>query len=217
MIVVHTNASGLLGPVRNQGQRGTCLAFTASDLNSVSNSTGHLSVEYLCHHAAQAIQDWTPEDGFSVDAVFSAVKASGQPSEDLCLYDGTNPAAPLTAPDSTLRPLYSSASQRRGMSAEEVVAEVRQGHPVGVVVAVTTTLFKPVDGIVTFDTMVLPNQYHAMVAVGVGRHSMTMETHVLLRNSWGALWGVDGHAWISHSYLAMHLVEGLVLSDGKTL
>lgn len=217
MIVAHINASSLLGPVRNQGQRGTCLAFTASDLNAVSNSTGYLSVEYLCHHAARAVQDWTQEDGFSVDAIFSATKAPGQPTEDLCAYDGTNAAAPLTAPDHMLRPLYSSASQRRGMSIDEVVAEVEHGHPVGVVVAVAATLFKPVGGIVTFDPMVLPDQYHAMVAVGVGRHSMTMETHLLLRNSWGSLWGVDGHAWISHSYLAMHLVEGLVLSDGKTL
>lgn len=210
MIALHINACGLLGPVRNQGQRGTCLAFTASDLNAVSNSTGHLSVEYLCHHAALATQGWTPQDGFSVDAIFSATKAPGQPPEDLYPYDGSNGSAPLMAPGPGLAPLYTSASQQRGMSTDDVMAEVQQGRPVGVVVAVTASLFRPVDDIVAFDPMVLPGQYHAMVAVGVGCHSMSNEPHILLRNSWGASWGANGHAWVSYSYLAMHLVEGLV-------
>lgn len=217
MISVQTNVDSLLGPVRNQGQRATCLAFTASDLNAVSNSTAHLSVEYLCHHAARAIRGWTPSDGFSVEAIIDATRLNGQPIENLCPYDSANSAGPLTAPAQGLSPLYVSASQRRGMTADEIVAELRNGTPVGVVVAVAPTLFKPAGAIVEFDHTVLPDQYHAMVAVGVGSHKATHETHLLLRNSWGPSWGSNGHAWISYSYLEMHLVEGLVFSDGKTL
>lgn len=60
-----------------------------------------------------------------------------------------------------------------------------------------------------YDAMVLPGQYHAMVAVGVGSHKVTNESYLLLRNSWGTKWGVDGHAWVPRSHLDLHLIDGI--------
>lgn len=211
MITVQSSACDLLGPVRNQGRRATCLAFTASDLNALSHSVGHLSVEYLCHHAVRAIPGWTSQDGLSVEAVFDAARSPGQPVEELYQYDSQNANLPFTAPSPSLAPLYASASQRRGLSAAEVMGEVQAGRPIGIVVAVTNSLYRPAGDLVLFDPMVLPGQYHAMVAVGIGVDAVSGEPHLQLRNSWGPTWGVNGHAWISYSYLALHLVEGLVL------
>lgn len=210
MIEVQAKCGTALGPVRHQGKRPTCLAFTASDLNAVANATGHLSVEFLCHHAARRMQTWSANDGFTVEAILAATHAPGQPPECLYPYSGDNLDAPLTIPAPGLAPLYSSSAGRRGMTPEEVLHEVGNGHAVGIVVAVTRSLFRPETGIVQYDPMVLPDQYHAMVAVALGQHRTTAEPHLLLRNSWGPTWGLNGHAWISKSYLNMHLVEGMV-------
>lgn len=209
MIKVLSQASDALGPVRHQGQRGTCLAFTASDLNAAANGTEHLSVDYLCHHAMRAMPGWQSHQGFTIEAILAAAYTPGQPFESLYPYSPDNPAAPLATPSAALSPLYTTPAQRRGLGVPQILESIDAGQPVGIIVAVTPSLFRPVDEIVLFDQGVLPDQYHAMIAVAVGHHSDSGELHVQLRNSWGTKWGKDGHAWVSRSYLEMHLVEGV--------
>ena len=211
MIEVEVNHSERLGPSRNQGRRPTCLVFTTSDLNAFANATAHLSVEFLCHHAAKAEESWKPGDGFTVDQVFTAVASPGQPEENIYRYRPDSQDAPLQAPPSGLTPLYRSPSNTRALALSEVTALVRQERAVGVVIAVTKSLFYPKDGIVEFDPYVIPDQFHAMVAVGVGTHRMTNETHIYLRNSWGAGWGNQGHAWVPEGHLQLHMQEGFAV------
>ncbi|CAB3760471.1 hypothetical protein B7G54_34780 [Burkholderia puraquae] len=211
MIEVEVNHSERLGPPRNQGRRPTCLVFTTSDLNAFANATAHLSVEFLCHHAAKAEESWEPGDGFTVDQVFMAVASPGQPEEHIYPYRPDSQDAPLQAPPIGLMPLYRSPSNKRALALSEVTALVRQGRAVGVVMAVTKSLFYPRDGIVEFDPYVIPDQFHAMVAVGVGTHRTTNETHIYLRNSWGAEWGNQGHAWVPERHLRLHMQEGFAV------
>lgn len=211
MIDVEVDHSDRLGPSRNQGVRPTCLAFTASDLNAFVNTTPHLSVEYMCHHAAQIGPDWQPGDGFTMEQILAAVASPGQPEEGIYPYRGDLHDAPLQIPPANLRPLYASRSKRRDLSLSEIVAHIRQGQAVGVVVAVTKSLFYPTDGIVKFDSYVIPDQLHAMVALGVGTHRQSSETYILLRNSWGERWGNQGHAWVPERYLQLHMQEGFLV------
>ncbi|WP_035554196.1 C1 family peptidase [Burkholderia sp. 9120] len=208
MIEIEVNHSDRLGPPRNQGRRPTCLAFAASDLNAFAHSTGHLSVEYLCHFAAKAIDGWQPGDGFTTDQVFTALTRPGQPSEEIYPYQIGTPDAPLLAPPANLLPLYSGNVREQDLTLEDVLTQVRVARAVCIVIAVTKSLFYPQDGIVEFDPFVIPNQFHALLAVGVGAHTQSHETHVLLRNSWGAGWGRQGHAWVSERYLRLHMQEG---------
>ncbi|OAN46172.1 toll/interleukin-1 receptor domain-containing protein [Magnetospirillum moscoviense] len=46
---------------------------------------------------------------------------------------------------------------------------------------------------------------HAVVGVGTA-YSPEGDLHVLVRNSWGAGWGLNGHAWLSISYLEKRLL-----------
>lgn len=211
MIEVEVNHAERLGTPRNQGIRPTCLAFTASDLNAFANETPHLSVEYMCHHAAQLGQHWQPGDGFTMEQILAAVANPGQPEEGIYPYRGDSHDAPLQVPPANLLPLYASQPKRRDLSLSEVVAYIRQGHAVGVVVAVTKSLFYPTDGIVEFDFYVIPDQFHAMVAVGVGGHRQSGEAHILLRNSWGEGWGNRGHAWVPERHLQLHMQEGFLV------
>lgn len=208
MITVQADHSCELGAVRQQGKRPTCLAFAASDLNSFSNSTSHLSVEYLCHHAARLTGDWQPGTGFSTDSVLGAVATPGQPHEDSYPYRCEEHDAPLQAPAAGLGPLVCSQTQARGLATTQVLDAVAGGAVVGLVIAVTKSLFYPKQGLIEFDSLVLPDQYHALVAVGTGIHTTTGEPYVLVRNSWGPSWGIAGHAWVPASHLAVHLHEG---------
>lgn len=210
MIQIERDISSQLGPVRRQGRRPTCLAFTASDLNAAAHEQSALSVEYLCHYAAKSMDSWTTQGGFTIHAVLRAARKPGQPSELAYPYRPDHPDTPLTAPEEDLAPLYASTSQRRGLSLDEVDAAVTAGRAAGVVIAATESLLRPSDGIVSFDPLAIPQQYHAMVAVAVGTHTESGERHLMLRNSWGPAWGYGGHAWIPQTHLRLHWLEGLV-------
>lgn len=211
MIEVQVDHSGLLGVARYQGMRPTCIAFTVSDLNAGAHKTGPLSVEYLCHHAARYAQDWKPDLGFTVDEALAAVEQPGQPQEHLYPYQEDAADAPLKAPPSEVGHLYASAHRGRDLDYRDVVQHVADGSLVGAVISVSQSLFTPQDGVVRFDPMMIPDLYHGVIAVGLGRHANTGEQHILVRNSWGIGWGLQGHAWLPKAHLQLHLVEGFLV------
>lgn len=211
MITTQIDLSARLGVARDQGQRPTCLVFAGSDLNAAAKGVGHLSAEFLCHHAAKLSGDWQPGRGFQMDHVLGAVRAPGQPLETLYPYQQNSHDTPLTEPTGEFE-LYASPSVRRqDMTTAEVVRHLTDGKPVGLVIQVCQALMAPKDGVIDFDPLVLPDQYHAVVGVGVGMRSDTREGHVLLRNSWGTSWGLAGHAWMPIALLNILLVEGFLI------
>lgn len=211
MITTRIDLSACLGVARDQGQRPTCLVFAGSDLNAATNGVGHLSAEFLCHHAAKLSQNWHPGRGFQMDHVLDAVRAPGQPLETLYPYQPDNHDTPFTEPTGEFELHASPSARRQDMTTAEVVKHLIGGKPVGLVVQVCQALMAPKDGVIDFDPLVLPDQYHAVIGVGVGVCSDTGEGHVLLRNSWGASWGLAGHAWMSMALLDILLVEGFMI------
>lgn len=212
MIDVEADHSSTLGSARHQGYvRGTCVAFAASDLNAARHGVGHLSVDYLCHYAAKHATDWQPGDGFTVSEILAAVKAPGQPLETVYAYEADITDRPLHPVPAKAAPLYASVARERYLDTKEAIERVRRGNPVGLVVGVSQTLYYPKAGVVDFDPLAIPDLYHALVALGVGKHTQTSETHVLVRNSWGSGWGLNGHAWISERHLDVHLQEAFLI------
>ena len=99
MIQTLIDFSTALGPVRDQGARGMCLAFASSDFNQRENGlSDHLSVEYLAHHAAASIPGWTLADGLNFPAVVQTLAATGQPLESVYPYVAAHEGQPLIAP-----------------------------------------------------------------------------------------------------------------------
>lgn len=211
MIKAEVDLSGRLGLARDQGQRPTCLIFASSDLHAASHGVDQLSTEFLCHHAAKLSGEWKPGRGFQMDEVLGAVRTPGQPLEVHYPYQPDGHDTPLSEPQGKFELYASPTARRQDMKAADVTMHLKDGNPVGLVVQVCQALMAPKDGVIDFDPLVLPDQYHAVIAVGLGKHPETGEDHVLLRNSWGASWGMDGHAWMQMPLLEILLLEGFLI------
>lgn len=211
MISTQIDLSARLGVARDQGRRPTCLAFAGADLNAEANGIGHLSVEYLCHHAAKLAGNWCPGRGFGLDDVLGAIRSPGQPLESVYPYQPDGHDTPLAEPGAAMELICSPTAHYLDLKVPDVVELIAAGKPVGLVVQVSQSLMGPVDGVIAFDPLVLPDQFHALIGVGLGVDEDSGEKYVLIRNSWGESWGNAGHAWLSIALLDILLVEGFLI------
>lgn len=210
MIQTLIDFSTALGPVRDQGARGMCLAFASSDFNQRENGlSDHLSVEYLAHHAAASIPGWTLADGLNFPAVVQTLAATGQPLESVYPYVAAHEGQPLIAPPLITADIYKCTAQQNGAAAQAVLAALLASKPVCLGLAITDEWFNPQQGIIQYVTS-YNGDNHAVLAVGLGIDPLVNEQFVLIRNSWGPGWGNNGHAWLPQRYLQTHLIESLI-------
>lgn len=198
------------GPPRSQGNRPTCLAFTASELNrDVGGTASALSAEYIYRAAARRSATWKAGDGLLMTHLSEALAQHGQPTEPICPYLAHEPVeAPPELPrlDASEK-LYAATVQLISTAPQLIEDELRQGKPVGLILKLTDTFLRPTQGMIDFSHMLLSiNMHHAVVATGLGKHSGTGEPHFRIRNTWGQTWGEHGNAWLPHSYVQSHAV-----------
>lgn len=186
---------------RNQGQRPTCLAFAISNLNRGS-APGILSPEYLYRSAAQQISGWVPGNGLELSTTL-AVASSGQPEEHQYPYQAEEPPVPIPSLPIGLA-LYGNLLHIYPRDVCRILDTIRAGVPIGLILRMTPEFFTPANGIVAFSAGVLPGMQHAVVAVGIGIEPSTSSIYVLIQNSWGPTWGINGYAWVPHNYLTLH-------------
>jgi len=198
------------GPTLFQGDRPTCLAFAASELNrDLSGSDSALSAEYVYRAAARKSTTWTAGAGLLMTHVSEALVQHGQPIDQDCPYLAhepleTPPSMPTLAASAKL---YTATLQLIPTVPQYIEAELLQGKPVGLVLKLTDTFLKPTQGRIDFSHMLLCiNMHHAVVATGLGKQSGTGESHFRIRNTWGETWGDQGCAWLPHSYVQSHAV-----------
>ncbi len=200
--------SATLGPARDQGQRSTCMAFAMSDLNRVmADAPDVLSAEFLYQAAGALIPGWQPGLGLFTAAAIQAVLSPGQPTETAFPYQPNEPTSvgPPTAPPGAR--LFRSQVRVRHTAMQLVIDGLAQGAPVGLVTRVTPGLFNPIGGIVAHETLVIPDNYHAILAVGWGIDPRSGSRYLLIRNSWGSAWALAGHAWFPEPFINLHVLE----------
>jgi hypothetical protein len=207
MIFSVIDHSATLGAARHQGQRLTCLAFAVSDVNRhVALAPDFLSAEFLYQHAGAITPGWATGGPLPLAPALTVAKTPGQPLETDFPYQPTfastvaAPVAPIGAA------MYSSTLREIDRKSDVIIGELQNGHVVGLVIDITITMTSPVNGVVTFSPLILPNNAHAVIAVGLGE-TADGKQYVRIRNSWGANWGQQGHAWLPIEYIDMHVLQ----------
>jgi len=213
-VEIDVDLRGEFGPVRDQGRRPTCLAFAASDSHAgVRAGWEPLSCEFAFYHA-QRRAGRSLAQGAELGAMLEALRVDGQPVEAGWRYlDAVPPDLAAWVPPASVGERFA----RDGVAGDGDLGKVRSrlatGCPVVVLTMLSRSFFMPVEGVVdgTPGELPEPSQRHALVAVGSGR--VLGMPAILLRNSWGAAWGVDGHAWLTDRFLEPRLFATAALLE----
>lgn len=211
---IDVDLRGMFGPVRDQGSRPTCLAFAASDSHAgLRAGWNPLSCEFVFYHA-QRRAGRTVAQGAMLGAMLETLRIDGQPVEAGWPYLD---AAPADSSDWMPPTEVGERFARVGVTAGGDLASVRSnlaaGRPMVVLTMLSRSFFMPVEGVVDAASGELPepSQRHALIAVGTGR--VLGMPAVLVRNSWGAAWGVDGHAWLTDRFVVPRLFATAALLE----
>lgn len=201
------------GPARDQGSRPTCFAFALSDAHAFERAPcDTLSAEHLFFHSAHRTPGWLIHEAVTVDAALDALKLDGQCAETGWPYLAAMPV-PVSQwkPPATATPVFKRSSDVLAPKIDHVVAALGSGRPAILTMLLGERFLTPVNGTVVPGSGDADVDYHAVVAVGHGL--LGGERAILVRNSWGAAWGIDGHAWLTEPYVQPRLCNIVMVSN----
>jgi Papain family cysteine protease len=198
--------SGELGPVRDQGPRGTCLAFAATTVHEQARRvrrgawTEPLGEEILYWACKQ--RDGDSRAGTHPESARDALRATGQSAARLWPYD---PARDDSTPDFSPPPqaeepdtLRHASLQRMAHGLDALRRRVDDRHAVIVGLELWPGFFAAPDGALGSPSLLeLIGEAHAVVLAGYDDNA----AELLLRNSWSQTWGRDGYGRLSYGAL----------------
>src|SRR5262249_32155467 len=139
---------------------------------------------------------WLAHEAVTVDAALEALELDGQCAETGWPYLAAIPV-PVSQwkPPATATPVFKRSSNVLTPEIDHVVAALGSGRPAILTILFGERFLTPINGTVVPGNGDADVGYHAVVAVGHGL--LGGELAILVRNSWGAAWGIDGHAWVT--------------------
>jgi Papain family cysteine protease len=205
-----------LPAVRDQGQRGTCVAFAVTAAHEVARSApavpDDLSEEALYWGCKRTDGNW--HAGTTFDSASIAIGRWGQPLETVWPYDGYRADGVAYSPPGRAggKGWFKSGLDRVATDLPDVRSLLNAGRPVALGLTVFDTLLRPdpTGRIQEPAAGSAPRGRHAVLAVG------HQATELLIRNSWGASWALNGYAWIADGYLERHLHDAWVIDASAT-
>jgi hypothetical protein len=214
----HTALSSVVpsgfGVAHDQGHRPTCLALAFTHSHESARSDGNcLSSEYLFWAARQ-------RDGLSPDADYTTLPATqialrdiGQPVATQWPYESTRTIDATYAPPSNISALYRRQSRVVTSALRSIGEELTKGRaPILILRVVEPDFYAPPNGIIPepLATHTVSTWLHAITAVGMATEKSGNQS-VVVRNSWGPDWGVQGYGLVPEAYLSAHMQTVITL------
>lgn len=205
-----------MAPIRDQGQRGTCVAFAVTAGHEVSrgpdSNLDDLSEEALYWGCKTADGNW--DGGTAFTSAETAIRRWGQPLEASWAYNhGQADGVEIKLPTgSSTNDWFRSGLRRVSVAVQDLQTFLAAGTPVVLGLRVFDTLFRPGrDGRVQDPLPRAPQRgLHAVLAVGHEPGS------ILIRNSWGAGWALAGYGWITEAYISKFVIDAWIVDGGAS-
>lgn len=221
-LIIDVDVRAALGPVRDQGQRPTCLAFASSDVHRhARHHSEPFCVEWLYYHVARHARTG-PAEGTTIPDTRVVLRAQGQPEEAAWPYSMALPDPTRWRPPAATPSLWTCESAGCGDDLEHVRDRVEQERPVVVGLFMSDTFnfpqtweFAGSEVILGSDRGYAIDRARGHAVVVVGRGTYFGEPVMLLRNSWGPRWGHHGHAWVRENYLEPRLAGAFIALRGR--
>lgn len=187
-----------LPPARDQGMRATCLSIALTDGHHACRAEPPALAADVLHFHASRRAGVGVNDAVPLSDALVALNSDGQPAEKHCRYSWKSRDdewTPSTPSDATVWRRAAGTESNDPWAAMQ--RELKSGMPVVLLMEIDDAFWEPVDGVVTTPTAPIRTN-HAVLAVELDN----LQARVLIRNSWGELWGDDGYAWLSQPYVA---------------
>lgn len=196
---MNADLTELLPGPRDQADRDTCLAFAFSDAHLAAIGGGPLlSPDYLHFHAARRL-GVGPNDGVSTGVMQEALEHDGQPVESECPYSPVAREEDWTPPDEVREVWTRTTSLQASDPCDRILAALGAGMACILTLQINEAFVRAVSA----DEAISPDgrdlSIHAVVVVAAETGDVD---RFLVRNSWGADWGSDGHLWLDATYIS---------------
>ncbi len=230
--MTHVETRGATGPLparvdlrpllpvsRDQGDRGTCLAFAITAAHELARAAGgavteDLAEEVLYWGCKQIDGDYASGSYFSSAA--AAIARWGQPAEHLWPYDGNRNDTDdsYTPPQAAIDPaVCNTAGLRRvGVDVADIRRRLAANQPVALGIVLTRGFQNAFDGHIPVpDPQDVTTEGHAILVVGYEDGPLADQGVLIFRNSWGPVWGENGYGYLPYTYAERHAIEAWIV------
>ena len=191
-------------PVRDQGPRGTCVAFAGTASHEAARSGAVVLSEEFLYWACKQQDGFPTRSGTTLTAMSTALESDGQCLAASWPYD---PLADQNSagygPTAAAR-VDAAGRQIRGNNPGVATAALVTALDDGVIPVVVLELFDTWHNVGADGLIALPApgaRRLGLHAVAVVDHEASAGSRFLVRNSWGSSWGAGGYGTVAGAYL----------------
>lgn len=191
-------------PIKDQGQRGTCVAFAATAGHEYLRKDNiDLSEEFL-YWGCKQIDGIVDDNGTTLSSAIISLKKDGQAYETDWPYNSQRliTAQTYNPPRAALQNALNNKityGVQTPINVESVKERLKENYAVIVGVILFEEFFNPIKGFIS-----LPqnesNNYGGHAILIAGWEDSFCNGVFIIRNSWGLSWGLNGYAYLPYDY-----------------